>query len=156
MALTQIIQRSDKIYYLGHDYEGYVFVDLSDTAPPYAWTEGLPFFESKETEEQVKQNRVEVPSQAGRSIARSTSHPSPDGNYLAAFDGEVLTVTRARDGAVVAQVRRKNFHGVPGNDYQRMNVAGWTDDSRQIIFLVETNFNARRSLAQVFALTVAE
>lgn len=153
-ALANILQRVDRVYREAEAGE-YVFVQLSTTStPPHAWAGyGTPSMWGEHLH-QAGLEPKDFPLQDGRSIAFGSHRLSPDGVYDASIDDSGLTVTRTQDGALVAQTRSEDFHATFGITSQRMWVSGWTDDSRQVIFVVQTILQSRRSLAQVFALSI--
>jgi hypothetical protein len=151
-ALVQVLRQSNRVYFGSGEY---LFVRLSVDAPPHVWVDSaFSAVTSKELIAQAGLVPAAVPSQDGRSIATGTHRRSPDGAYDASFDGARLTIVRTQDGALVTQARQQDFHQTFGVTSQHMSVAGWTDDSHQVIFLVRTILNSRRSLVQVFALRV--
>ena len=151
-ALAHVLRQSNRVYFGSSEY---LFVRLSADAPAHVWVDSaFSAVNSKELIAQAGLVPTAVPSQDGRSIATGTHRRSPDGAYDASFDGARLTIVRTRDGALVSQVRQQDFHQTFGVTSQDMSVAGWTDDSQQVIFLVRTILNSRRSLVQVFALRV--
>lgn len=157
-ALAGIIPETERVYVNGTRYfdEEHLLVDLSsDGRPVHLWREqGLPPKNVTALIEQAGLMIIPTPSQDGRSILRGVHRLSPNGEYDASVDDNTLVIQRAQDGSPVIEVRADAFHQTFATSRQRMHALGWTDDSRQVIFLIETSFNNRRSLAQIFALMI--
>jgi hypothetical protein len=150
-AMAEIIPEADRAYANGTEY---LLVKLSAGDPVHLWIEHNLYPHDTALIEQAGLKPIQVPTEAGRAIP-PTHRLSPNGEYAATVDGTSLTVKRVQDGLPVVQVRAEDFHHAFATaSHQWMGSLGWTNDSRQIIFLVGTSFNVRRSLAQVFTLTV--
>jgi len=158
-ALTAIIPKTDQAY-VNHDQslDEYLLIDLSsDGRPVHLWTEHS--LSSRDVTallfEQAGLMAIPAPSQDGRAIPPGTHRLSPNGEYDASVAYDTLVIQRAQDGSFVIEARAEDFHQTFANEFpQEMYGLGWTDDSRQIIFLVRASFNGRRSLAQIFVLTI--
>jgi hypothetical protein len=157
-ALEEIIPESQRVYENGPSTFGqeHFFVNLSsDGHPIHLWREHiLPSQYVPPLIEQAGLVVIPAPSQDGRTILPGTHRLSPNGEYDARVDDNILVIKRAQDGSTVIEMRANAFHKTFATSSQRMYALGWTDDSRQVIFLIETFFNGHISLAQIFALMV--
>ena len=157
-ALAGIIPETERVYVSGTPNfdEEHLLVDLSsDGRPIHLWREhGLPSRYVTELIEQGGLVVIPAPSQDGRGILPGVHRLSPNGEYDASVGDNTLVIRRAQDGSPVIEVRADAFHQTFATSRRRMSALGWTDDSRQVIFLIETSFNDRRSLAQIFALMI--
>jgi hypothetical protein len=157
-ALAGIIPETERVYVNGtrNFDEEHLLVDLSsDGRPVHLWREqGLPTQNVTALIEQAGLMIIPAPSQDGRTILPGVHRLSPNGEYDASVDDNTLVIQRAQDGSPVIEVRADAFHQTFATSRQRMYGLGWTDDSRQVIFLIETYFNDRRSLAQIFVLMI--
>jgi hypothetical protein len=157
-ALAGIIPETERVYVSGtrNFDEEHLLVDLSsDGRPIHLWREhGLPSQYVTALIEQGGLVVIPAPSQDGRSILPGVHRLSPNGEYDASVEDNTLVIRRVQDGSPVIEVRADAFHQTFATSRRRMSGLGWTDDSGQVLFLIETFFNDRRSLAQIFALMI--
>ena len=149
-ASAPIVQESDRVYVNDREF---LFLKLSGNAPIQVWS-GYPS-NGEAFIQKFGLTPIAVPSPQGRRILVGEHGSSPNGEYDASYDYKTLTVTRIQDGTLVAQVHIDDFHGDPANSLHRgWSILGWTDDSRQLIFLVATTYYRDLHLSQIFALNI--
>lgn len=157
-ALAGILPETERVYVnsISNFDQEHLLVDLSsDGRPVHLWREhGLPTQNVTALIEQAGLMVIPVPAQDGRTILPGVHRLSPNGEYDASVDDNTLVIKRAQDGSPIMEVRADAFHQTLAMSRQRMYGLGWTDDSQQVIFLIETVFNGRRRLAQIFAVMI--
>jgi len=164
-ALAPILPVVDVVYY-PEGYHGFYYFVLRQPDRPAAvhtvvLTEEagrglLPELSAPMVE--LPQASLESPYYSGRSIPPGEERPSPDGQLKVIFDGQKLTVLNNSNNDVLAEVRADEFHTASKkpiwapDDWHKMSVYGWTDDSKHILFSVETSMIHAGGSTRLFAI----
>ena len=164
-VLAPILPEVEKVYYPEGHQGLYYFIQRRPGQPVAVHTLILAEEVGQALMSEITLPAVELPQEilesyfySGRSIQAGKERLSPDGQLKALFDGQALTVRDSVNNNLIAKVRADAFHSsskkpVPyPDDWHKMSVYGWTDDSKRILFSVETSMIHAGGSTRLFAI----
>ncbi len=136
----------DKIYYHCNDcyFDKIYFVQHDSTRPLVIHIIKIGRFIRKEVLLEIDVPSTLIPNlYEERRVQVNTDRLSPDGRHKAFFDGQTLKVKRVSDDTIVTELNVQEFHKIRSwygriEIHKKMTIDGWTDDSEQIVFSVNT------------------